>query len=112
MVSDTGNNMNQMTASRCFSLLLAASRQLNALSTYSRLSILAREETNQKVIFSRAIGENETSIKLLGKGGLPLNREHCAINSIVATGALAFADLAVRFRQAPHLSLGISPKRS
>ncbi|TGJ85282.1 hypothetical protein E0Z10_g3503 [Xylaria hypoxylon] len=60
-------------------------------------------ETDQKGVFSRPIGENEAFIKLLGDAGLPLNREHWAINStatIVPTGSMASADLTSHFRRA------------
>ncbi|OTA98519.1 hypothetical protein M426DRAFT_76945 [Hypoxylon sp. CI-4A] len=61
------------------------------------------QETDEKGVFSRPVGENETFIKLIGDTGLPLNREHWAINStatIVPTGSLASADLAAHFRRA------------
>ncbi|KAI0965756.1 hypothetical protein F4678DRAFT_484733 [Xylaria arbuscula] len=60
-------------------------------------------ETDQKGVFSRPIGENEAFIKRLGDAGLPLNREHWAINSaatIVPTGSMASADLTSHFRRA------------
>ncbi|KAI0202190.1 hypothetical protein F4808DRAFT_422267 [Astrocystis sublimbata] len=61
-------------------------------------------ETDQKGVFSRPIGENEAFIKLLGDVGLPLNREHWAINStatIIPTGSMAASvDLASHFRRA------------
>ncbi|KAI1169095.1 hypothetical protein F5B18DRAFT_593990 [Nemania serpens] len=60
-------------------------------------------ETDQKGVFSRPIGENEAFIKLLGDAGLPLNREHWAINStatIVPTGSMTSADLISHFRRA------------
>lgn len=60
-------------------------------------------ETDQKGIFSRPIGENEAFIKLLGDTGLPLNREHWAINStatIAPIGSMASADLTSHFRRA------------
>ncbi|KAI0172492.1 hypothetical protein GGR52DRAFT_590962 [Hypoxylon sp. FL1284] len=61
------------------------------------------KETDQKGTFSRPIGENEIFIKLVGDAGLPLNREHWAINSVATicpTGAFASADLAAHFRRA------------
>ncbi|RYO81923.1 hypothetical protein DL766_009843 [Monosporascus sp. MC13-8B] len=78
------------------------------------------QETDQKGVFSRPIGENETYIKLVGDAGLPLNREHWAINSaatIVPTGSFVSADLAARFRQAwahlrfqhPSLAAEVAP---
>ncbi|KAI8946292.1 hypothetical protein F4801DRAFT_72840 [Xylaria longipes] len=80
------------------------------------------QQTGQKGVFSRPIGENETFIKLVGDAGLPLNREHWAINSsvtVVPTGSFASAnaDLASRFRQAwahlrfqhPSLAAEVSP---
>ncbi|KAI0467875.1 hypothetical protein F4859DRAFT_492937 [Xylaria cf. heliscus] len=60
-------------------------------------------ETDQKGVFSRPIGENEAFIKLLGDAGLPLNREHWAINStasIVPTGSMVSTDLTSHFRRA------------
>ncbi|RYP37484.1 hypothetical protein DL768_010864 [Monosporascus sp. mg162] len=77
-------------------------------------------ETDQKGVFSRPIGENETFIKLVGDAGLPLNREHWAINSaatIVPTGSFVSADLAARFRHAwahlrfqhPSLAAEVAP---
>ncbi|KAI1302736.1 hypothetical protein F5Y03DRAFT_407447 [Xylaria venustula] len=60
-------------------------------------------ETDEKGVFSRPIGENEVFIKRLGDAGLPLNREHWAINStatIVPIGSMASADLASHFRRA------------
>ncbi|MCJ1456633.1 hypothetical protein MMC28_006995 [Mycoblastus sanguinarius] len=53
--------------------------------------------------FQRAIGENESFIKLVGDPGHPLGREHWAINSIASftiTGSLAKEDLAPLFRKA------------
>ncbi|KAI0431572.1 hypothetical protein F5Y09DRAFT_304475 [Xylaria sp. FL1042] len=80
------------------------------------------QETDEKgFVLSRAIGENETFIKLVGDAGLPLNREHWAINStatIAPTGSLASStDLAALFRQAwahlrfwhPSLATKVSP---
>ncbi|KAI1142335.1 hypothetical protein F5Y05DRAFT_370565 [Hypoxylon sp. FL0543] len=64
---------------------------------------MAWQETQQKGIFSRPIGENETYIKMIGDAGLPLNREHWAVNStatIVPIGAFASADLPAHFRRA------------
>ncbi|KAI1400262.1 hypothetical protein F4819DRAFT_497477 [Hypoxylon fuscum] len=61
------------------------------------------QETSQKGIFSRSMGENETLTKLSGDAGLPLNRENWAINStatVVPTGSFVSADLAARFRNA------------
>ncbi|KAI0378141.1 hypothetical protein F5Y04DRAFT_262487 [Hypomontagnella monticulosa] len=61
------------------------------------------QETDEKGVFSRPIGENETYIKLIGDAGLPLNREHWAINStatIVPTGFFVSTDLAAHFRRA------------
>ncbi|KAI6086085.1 hypothetical protein F4821DRAFT_260378 [Hypoxylon rubiginosum] len=77
-------------------------------------------ETDQKGVFSRPIGENETFIKLTGDTGLPLNREHWAINStatVIPTGSLASADLAAHFRRAwahlrfqhPSLAAEVAP---
>ncbi|KAI8628198.1 hypothetical protein F5Y19DRAFT_476606 [Xylariaceae sp. FL1651] len=77
-------------------------------------------ETDQKGIFSRPIGGNETFIKLIGDGGMPLNHEHCAINSaatIVPTGSYVSADLAAHFRSAwahlrfqhPSLAAEVAP---
>jgi hypothetical protein len=77
-------------------------------------------ETDQKGVFSRPIGENETFIKLVGDAGLPLNREHWAINStatIQPTGSLASADLEALFRLAwahlrfhhPSLAVEVAP---
>ncbi|KAI0840950.1 hypothetical protein F5Y06DRAFT_262148 [Hypoxylon sp. FL0890] len=78
------------------------------------------QETDRKGVFSRPIGENETYIKLLGDAGLPLKREHWAINStatIIPTGSLASADLASHFRRAwthlrfehPSLAVDVAP---
>ncbi|KAI1751991.1 hypothetical protein F4782DRAFT_547262 [Xylaria castorea] len=80
------------------------------------------QETEQKGVFSRPIGENETFIKLVGDAGLPLSCEHWAISSsamVVPTGSFASvnADLASRFRQAwvhlrfphPDLATEVSP---
>ncbi|OTA63678.1 hypothetical protein K449DRAFT_349278 [Hypoxylon sp. EC38] len=78
------------------------------------------QETNQKGVFSRPIGENETYIKLLGDAGLPLKREHWAINSaaaVVPTGSLVSVDLASHFRRAwahlrfqhPSLAAEVAP---
>ncbi|KAI1452158.1 hypothetical protein F4805DRAFT_471059 [Annulohypoxylon moriforme] len=64
---------------------------------------MAWKETDRKGIFSRPIGENEAYIKLVGDSGIPLNREHWAINSaatIIPTGSSAPADLAALFRNA------------
>lgn len=61
------------------------------------------QETDQKGVFSRPIGENETYIKMVGDAGLPLNREHWAINSAAAiepVGSFASADLEGLFRRA------------
>ncbi|KAI0450718.1 hypothetical protein F5B21DRAFT_528734 [Xylaria acuta] len=80
---------------------------------------MAWQETDRKGVFSRPIGENETFIKLVGDAGLPLNREHWAINSsatVIPTGS-AQAGLASRFRQAwthlrfqhPSLAAEVSP---
>lgn len=77
-------------------------------------------ETDQKGVFSRLIGENETFIKLVGDAGLPLNREHWAINSVatvVPTGSFISTDLATHFRRAwahlrfqhPSLAAEVSP---
>ncbi|KAI2636515.1 hypothetical protein GGS26DRAFT_549459 [Hypomontagnella submonticulosa] len=77
-------------------------------------------ETDQKGVFSRPIGENETFIKLVGDAGLPLNREHWAINSaatITPTGSLVSADLPAHFRRAwahlrfqhPSLAAEVAP---
>ncbi|KAI0021213.1 hypothetical protein F4780DRAFT_738563 [Xylariomycetidae sp. FL0641] len=79
-------------------------------------------ETEQKGVFSRPIGENERFIKLVGDAGLPLNREHWAINSVatvVPTGSFASAstDLAAHFRRAwahlrfqhPSLAAKVAP---
>ncbi|KAI1353372.1 hypothetical protein F5Y01DRAFT_276878 [Xylaria sp. FL0043] len=81
------------------------------------------QESDEKgLVLSRTIGENETFIKLVGEAGLPLNREHWAINAtatIVPTGSLASSstDLAALFRQAwahlrfrhPSLATEVSP---
>ncbi|KAI1206601.1 uncharacterized protein F4807DRAFT_463547 [Annulohypoxylon truncatum] len=78
------------------------------------------QETDEKGVFSRPIGENETYIKLLGDTGLPLNREQWAINStatIVPTGSFASTDLAAHFRRAwmhqrfqhPSLAAEVAP---
>lgn len=61
------------------------------------------QETDLKGVFSRSIGENETYIKMVGDAGLPVNREHWAINSsaaIVPIGSFASADLESLFRRA------------
>ncbi|KAI1075558.1 hypothetical protein F5B20DRAFT_559375 [Whalleya microplaca] len=61
------------------------------------------QETHQQGVFSRSIGENETFIKLVGDAGLPLKREHWAINSaatIVPTGTFVSSDLGAHFRLA------------
>ncbi|QKX60762.1 uncharacterized protein TRUGW13939_07908 [Talaromyces rugulosus] len=53
--------------------------------------------------YERAVGENETFIKILGDAALPLNREHWAINIIAAitpTGSLAQENLSSLFRDA------------
>lgn len=60
-------------------------------------------ESKEKGVFTRSIGENETFIKLIGDSGLPLNREHWAINStatIVPTGSFASIDLEPHLRRA------------
>ncbi|KAI4858546.1 hypothetical protein F4820DRAFT_230507 [Hypoxylon rubiginosum] len=64
---------------------------------------MAWQQTDQRGVFSRPMGENETFIKLTGDAGLPLNREHWAINStatIAPTGSFASADLVAHFRRA------------
>ncbi|KAI2620018.1 hypothetical protein GGR54DRAFT_647647 [Hypoxylon sp. NC1633] len=65
---------------------------------------MAWKETEQEGVFSRHNGENETFTKLLGDAGLPLDREHWAINSlatiVVPTGAIVSADLTAHFRRA------------
>ncbi|KAI0804369.1 hypothetical protein GGR55DRAFT_658238 [Xylaria sp. FL0064] len=75
----------------------------------------------ESLVLSRAIGENEAFIKLVGDAGLPLDREHWAINAtatIVPTGTLTSStDLATLFRQAwahlrfqhPSLATEVSP---
>jgi hypothetical protein len=53
--------------------------------------------------YERAVGENETFIKILGDAALPLNREHWAINIIAAitpTGSLAQENLSSLLRDA------------
>jgi hypothetical protein len=53
--------------------------------------------------YERAIGENETFIKILADAARPLNREHWAINSVVAVtpiGTLAHENLSSVFREA------------
>ena len=53
--------------------------------------------------YERAVGENETFIKLLADAARPLNREHWAINVVVAVtpiGTLAQEDLSSLFREA------------
>ena len=53
--------------------------------------------------FKRALGENETFIKILGDAARPLNREHWAMNVVVAVttrGQLAEENLAPVFREA------------
>lgn len=53
--------------------------------------------------YERAVGENETFIKILADAALPLNREHWAINIIAAitpTGTLAQENLSSLFRDA------------
>lgn len=60
-------------------------------------------ETDQKGVFARPIGENETFIKLIGDAGQALSREHWSINStatVVPTGLLQSIDLATHFRKA------------
>ncbi|KAI1495887.1 hypothetical protein F5X99DRAFT_422566 [Biscogniauxia marginata] len=61
------------------------------------------QATDEKGVFSRPIGENETYIKLVGDTGLLLSREHWAINStatIVPTGSFVSTDLEAHFRRA------------
>jgi hypothetical protein len=61
------------------------------------------KETGNRGVFSRPVGENETFIKLTGDAGLPLNREHWAINSsaaIVPRGSHACSILTQHFRKA------------
>jgi hypothetical protein len=61
------------------------------------------KETENRGVFSRPIGENETFIKLTGDAGIPLGREHWAINSsaaIVPRGSHASSDLTQHFRRA------------
>ncbi|KAI0886791.1 uncharacterized protein GGS22DRAFT_199148 [Annulohypoxylon maeteangense] len=81
---------------------------------------MAWHETQQKGVFSRPIGENEAYIKLVGDSGLPLNREHWAINAtatIIPTGTFASTDAASRFPTAwahlrfqhPSLAAEVSP---
>ncbi|KAH9909483.1 hypothetical protein F4778DRAFT_711648 [Xylariomycetidae sp. FL2044] len=82
------------------------------------------QETDQKDIFSRPLGENEVFIKLVGDAGLLLNREHWAINAtatIEPVGSFKStadaANLASRFRTAwahlrfqhPSLAAGVDP---
>ncbi|OTA96136.1 hypothetical protein M434DRAFT_393216 [Hypoxylon sp. CO27-5] len=78
------------------------------------------QETSQKGVFSRPIGENETYIKLLGDAGRPFKREHWAINSavtVVPIGSLVSADLSSHFRRAwahlrfqhPSLAAEVAP---
>lgn len=53
--------------------------------------------------YARALGENETFIKLLGDGAHPLNREHWALNFVVALtplGSLAQEDMSWVLREA------------
>ena len=53
--------------------------------------------------YERAVGENEQFIKILGDAALPLNREHWAVNVVVAVsplGSLAQEDLSTVFREA------------
>ena len=50
--------------------------------------------------FERAVGENELFIKLIGKSGHTLGREHWAINSIASfkiLGSLQNEDLSILF---------------
>ncbi|KAI5925516.1 hypothetical protein F4810DRAFT_717864 [Camillea tinctor] len=60
-------------------------------------------QESEKGVFLRPIGENETYNKLVADAGLPLNREHWAINStatIIPTGSFVSTDLAAHFRRA------------
>lgn len=53
--------------------------------------------------YERAVGENETFIKIVGDAALPLNREHWSLNAFAAItplGALAQEDLARVLRDA------------
>ncbi|CRG84063.1 hypothetical protein PISL3812_01403 [Talaromyces islandicus] len=53
--------------------------------------------------YERAVGENETFIKIVGDAGLPFNREHWALHAsaaITPLGALAQEDLARVLRDA------------
>lgn len=78
------------------------------------------KKTDEKGVFSRPLGENETYIKMVGDAGLPLNREHWAINStamIVPTGSFVSEDLVPRFQRAwahlrfqhPSLAAEVAP---